>query len=555
MSGWVLPDSPDSRAYQAVIADISVTLDAKVSRAKFRALCEADFWAFCKWASTYGKFQIKDPGHKNLGGFWVDEPYVFDFARRIQEDLDSWRGTATYFEPRFHFKTELVTKLSSIWLTLKDPLMTTAVLMYKVDQVGEALFKGLLEELEKNQILLMHWPDVLSADKRDYPLWTNTAATIKRPAGPKEPSFSIHSLSQQPTSGHYRRIVVDDAVVQQVVDSKRQIQETKNDLKRAVALGADDTRWAHVGTIWDSSDPNMQLQKEGFFGDAWCPISCYHEDGVTPRLRSKGFLANWIRQMGPYIASCQLLLRPIAKDNQGFRLEWIENRYRRPPREIWTETVVHIFYDFSSGFADDFMSLAVIGLGRDRLRYHLDLVREKAAPSVALDLIFACVEHWSAPGRPVHTFWTEDPMEAERLRSEMERRTYRFRVRVLPADATRTPKERRISNLQPALARGEHVFPLNGFGHGSHGDTRDTMEQFLEDEYKFWTPLKGGPLNDDMLDSMAWPEQESVRRILTYPQDRTEDATTTDLLQAAFEEQRAKTLRAGMQPGPSWNAW
>ena len=557
---WQLPGSPDARQYLDVINDISLTLDPKLARAKFRALAEADFYAFCKWAATFGKHQIKDPGHPHLirdgkPGFWVDEPYVFDLCRRIQEALDSWKDVDAIFEPREHFKTEIRTKLATIWLTLKDPSMTTAILMHKVDQVGEAVFKGLLEELEKNQVLLDHWPDILRPEKKEYPLWTNTAATIIRKPGPKEPSFSIHSLGQQPTSGHYRHIVVDDAVTQQVVESLRMIKETEEDLKRAVNLGTDDTRWAHVGTIWDANDSNCRLAKQGFFGDSWRPGDCYQADGVTPRLKSVRFLRAWERKEGPYIFSCQMRNKPIAKDNQGLLLQWIDVRYGKKPREVWPDTVPHGFFDYSSGLADDFMVISVIGLGRDRLRYHLDLIREKAAAAGqgALDIIFAAVAYWK-----LHTLWVEDDLVKKNLEAEMERRTYRFRVRLFPKQAAATPKETRISGggvggLVPALARGEHLFPRDGFGHGSQGDTRDTFEQFLEEEYKYWTPAKGLAHNDDCLDAMAWPEQESVRKLLTYPQDVTEDQPTPDdLYAAAMEQARAKQGRG--TSGPSWQA-
>lgn len=554
---WQLPDSPDSKLYTEIIDDISLTLDPRLHAAKFRALAEADLYAFLKWASTFGKFQIRDPGHRRLGGFWVDEPYCFDFARRVQQDVESRRETSAYFEPRFHFKTTIPTINLSIWETLKDSSLTTAFLMYKVDQMGEAVFRGgLLAELEENEILLRHWPDILSRDKRDYPLWTNTAATIKREPGPKEPSFSIHSLSQQPTSGHYRRIRVDDAVIGQTVSSLRQIRETKADIKKATALASDDTLWTHVGTVWDANDPNMQLAKEGYFGESFQPGSCFHPDG-EPKLRSKTFLNNWIRKLGPYEASCQLLGKPIAKGDQGFKLEWIAGdgqtgglRYPGRPRDQRYGKVVNIFCDISFGTAEDFSALSVIGLGLDRNRYHLDLIREKGDPnSVIIPLLFAAVRAW----RP-QTVWTEDLAFKGAVEAEMVRESFRFRIRMVPDAARKTQKERRISALVAPLIRGEHIFPRDGFGHGSHGDRRDTMEQLIDDEYLYWSPEKGLALNDDMLDAIAWVEQEAVRRVLVYPETASEEMTPEDLMRSAFEEAHRKQQQRSTA-GPSWQAW
>src|SRR5580700_1304561 len=518
---WELPSSPESKIYLELLDDIAHETDATAQVEKFRAIAEADFYFFVKYAATFGKYKIDDKGHRNYGvGYWIDEPYCFDICRKVQTDIDERVKTPTYFYPRGHFKTELINKLPTIWLTLRDPWMTTCILTYKVDQMGEMMFRGLLEELERNQIFMRHWPDRLTPEKKDYPLWTNSAATIKRPPGPKEPSFSIHSLDKQPTSGHYRRIVFDDTTIKQTVESRVAIKETVEAIRMAEALTSGDTLCPHLGTIWDAEDTNMILAKENYFS-RWEPQGCYDKAG-TPILLSKERLAEMERKMGPYVASCQLHLAPIAKGQQNFDQGWIEY-YTKPPKEERSGKVVHIFCDFTLGIGEDFGAFSVIGLGVDRHRYHLDLVRERIRQMEQFDKLFSLVARWNP-----QCVWLVDKSLYQLLQAEQARRSFRFRLGVVPDVSRQRPKEARIQELQASFARHEHVFPKDGFGRGSQSDGRDTMVQFFEDEYRFWSPLRRSVLNDDMLDAMAWVDQPEMR--LTYPQNLPEQMAVKDLL-------------------------
>lgn len=450
--------------------------------------------------------------------------------------------------------TELATKNLLLWEIAKDSSLTAAILTHKVDQAGEQMYGGLRDEIEKNKTLPKLWPRVFAADVRAYPLFTNDKLTVLRDPGPREPTISIHSITHQPTSGHYRRILVDDAVVRRTVETQREIDKTVTLMRQATALGQDDTITRWVGTVWDAVDPNMRLLQEGGFfsrrsyhpayvpkvkGLRWSANADAEKDWL-PTLRSPAFLEKWRRKLGPYEFSCQMQGDPVAKGEQGFELAWLRE-YDRSPAEEVEGKIVHLILD-PAGEAEkkdaDFWCFRVVGLGSDKKRYNLDLWRERLQLPDALDLLFALVKAW----RPTQTWIEEYTGQGYRpaIEREMEQRGYRFALRKLPA--LKRSKVGRISILQTVYRRGEIYNPRGGFGHGSGPryidalrsatrdpllgeiritvhDRRDTYQQFREDEFLKWTPVEGSTLHDDMLDCDAWPAQEEVLRLMEFPEE------------------------------------
>lgn len=544
---WTLPSSPDSKVYAEVIADIAVEPDERAAREKFRVVCEADYYFLVKYALTFGKYKVDDVYHPRYKrGFWVDDPYVFDLCREVQQEIEARELNPAHIHPRETFKSELINRGPTIWLTLKDTSMTTCMLTFKVDAMGENMFLRVKLELEQNGVLLAHWPDVLSRDTKNYPLWTNSALTVLREPGPAEPSISIHSLSNQPTSAHFRRIVYDDTTIKQTVESRPVVVKTVDDIRHSTALGTGDTLRVHIGTIWDANDPNMELSREGYFSK-WNPTSCWRADG-SPVLHSARFWREWEKGLGEYIASAQLHNRPIAKGRQVFKQEWLDQSYyqREPKAEREGKPVVFLL-DLSYGIGEDYTALSVIGLGADRHRYHLDLYREKMLLAEVWDLLFAAARKW----RPA-LLLIQFPDELQTIQAEMERRAFRFRIAVVPPVARQRDKEARIQALQGAFMRGEHHFPAKGFGHGSRADNRDTFQQYYDEEYRFWTPAKRSTLNDDMLDAMAWIEQPEVAELLTYPEDLPSEEKS---IQQLLAQQVAEKIAAGRTAGKGHSAW
>lgn len=515
---FALPDSPKSPIYREILEDIKGCEDPDEGRIRFRAWVEEDFWAFVRFACSFGQFLIREPGHPMIGEPWADHPWVFERCRELQKDAEEGVTGKFYNWPRFHFKSELITKILTIWELLKDPGLTIAILTFKVDQTGDALFENIRTELQKNPVLLEHWPDRLSEKTHDYSLWTNTALSILRPVGPKEPSISVHSVLNPPTSGHFRRLVIDDAVTDKTVENILTIRKTFRGMQVLTPLRAADTITRWIGTIWDQEDPYMQAIREGMFTSRslW---TCYDKEGQGV-LHTNRFLAEWRKDMGEYLFSCNMLNTPAAKGDQYFRNEWLDTRYANPPREEAKGKVVYLFTDFSSGVEEgDYTTMWAIGLGEDRHYYTLDLHRDRMQLNDMLDTLFRLVKVWKPEAVWIEHFG--DTAYYSTIKREMEARKIRFPLRKITrigGNKTVRSKEQRIQKLQPMMERGEIYWPEYGFGHGSSSDMRDTFEQFRQDEYNFWTPIKGATLYDDMLDALSWIAQPEMQAKLRWPE-------------------------------------
>src|SRR5690606_30539723 len=122
--------------------------------------------------------------------------------------------------------------------------------------------------------------------------------------------------------------------------------------------------------------------------------------------------------------------------------------------------------------------LYVQGLGEDRLRYSLDLHRERIGLVQWMDLAFELVKLWRPTMVWVEEFGASGHFDV--LKREMDHRSFRFPLRKLPA--IKRSKVDRIKLLQPVQQRGEILWPREGFGHGSREDRRDTFDQFRSDE-------------------------------------------------------------------------
>lgn len=321
-----LPDSPKSLGYREIYEFIQeVEGPERIARA--RAAMERDFWFYCAYGSSMREWRIDDPAHPRNGELWIDQPFLFDLCREIQETAESGVEEETSFWwnlPRLHLKTTIITQHFTCWELLKDPQLCVAVMTYKVDKVGQQMFDGLVGELTKNPVLLEHWPDRLVGEVSS----TKKALTIVREVGPREPSISLHSIFNPPTSGHYDRIIVDDPVTKESVDTQDAVNRTFDAMRDLVALdGLASGRKRFIGTIWGRGDAWDKAVKSGLVvRKRWTrraglvpdsvPWDCYvHGDPRNPQLLSSPRLAKWRREYGEYRFSCFPSDAPVLMAN------------------------------------------------------------------------------------------------------------------------------------------------------------------------------------------------------------------------------------------------
>lgn len=601
-----LPDGPDHPFYRAVeelIANYGLDIKKQVWLTEdaaerefasdlFRALCELDFWAYCRYASSMRQFKIKEPLHPQYGELWIEQPELFDLCREFQRNEELRVTDAFYNTPRFTSKTLIITRHGTCWETLRDTSLTTAIITWKVDQVGQKIFSGVKRELEKNRVLHMHWPDVLWGPDEVPDLWRDRMLNVKREPGPEEPSISIHGMDSLPSSFHARRIVGDDCVVEETVKTARSIDLGMDRIRLATALGSEDTIRRWVGTIWSDGDPYVQLLAEGFFSKR------YHRKALTGTeeeenyqddegfakllengisyLHTKSFWKEWFGKLGFSLASCHLQNRPLARGNAYFRERWVtDNCYTEKPEEMAKNKPVYIIIDQAGeGQNSDYFAVGVVALGADRHFYPVDLWRERGlllgefytlmlGQDTKAEIVepvpgwiakagvgaTGLVGKWKPKAVYIEEYFLTGYLAGFKL--ECKRRGISLRIGRLPTIKKRS-KEDRIALLQAPMQRGEFHFPAAGFGHHSKSGPKDadldTFEQFMLKEYKVWIRDPDANKTDDMLDDFAWLIQPETKSLFPFPVVKGDPVTIEQLLAQHFKAQRLST-------GGSRDAW
>lgn len=543
---WKPPSRPDHPAYQEILALVEEEKKRDPIRAMawFAAVAESDFWFWQKQVMSLGGLKIQDKHHKRKGSLVVDEPWFFDRMREVQDDFDNGRSDILYQWFRGSFKTTAIVKGGAIWFLAKNhtancqcgacpPPDTIAIFTHKVEQVGESMGADLLNEIENNAVLRAHWPQFRNLKKASA-----TLIIVDRKEGPKEPSISVHPILGSAASGHYTKIFVDDAVTDRIARSPEDCKKVGEQLSYLQPLGRDDTQYFFVSTPYGEMDPvHKKSLTKGFFSRVSKQPAILR--GNIPQLFSLKFFQDKQRKMEDWIFQSQYMLRIIPKGDVYFREGWLR-RYTGRPQDAARGCRIRIIVDMAGGGEGaDFTIVRVIGFTFDKKRRNLDLWRERIGLTDTADLLFGVMpgdeelpENWWKPKGGLVRQWQrldkQVDIHVEEIgasgHAETFRREMKHRKKHDPDAAacqvyelrSQRKKENRIAKLQPAYRNGVVEYPQDGFGHGSFTteDDRDTLVQFVEDEYKLWT-MAGETENDDMLDSEAWPEQPEV--VMSYP--------------------------------------
>lgn len=211
--------------------------------------------------------------------------------------------------------------------------------------------------------------------------------------------------------------------------------------------------------------------------------------------------------------------RPRPATGAEFKRDWLQFYGNRPDHR---RMGVVMLVDPSSGekkTSGDYTSIWVIGLGEDENYYVLDMLRDRLSLTERAEAVFSLHRKW----RPGEVRYERYGMmgDIQYLRSEMDRKNYRFRVVEVGGSIA---KEDRIRRLVPLFQRGFIWMPQTHMVVLRSGETVDLVEQFVSQEYLSFPVGK----HDDMLDALArvaepnldlaWPmKKKNTVRIAPMP--------------------------------------
>jgi predicted phage terminase large subunit-like protein len=430
-------------------------------------------------------------------------PWLFARCQEVQRSpdghLDLWA--------RGHYKSTIITYA----LTIQDILAshgenprstwnneeTTIGIFSHTRPIAKAFLRQIKLELERNEYLMDLFPDVLyRRPQRDSPRWSeDSGLVVRRRSNPKESTVEAWGLVDgQPTGKHFGSLLWDDVVVPGSVTTPDMIKKTTEAFELSLNLGNEDPRLRGIGTRYHFGDTYRTLIERGTL------IPRIHtatvDDTMTgdPVLLSKDALREKIRNMGPYTASAQLFLNPLADSAHRFDRAWLQKRFELGD-VVFDPMQRALICDPSSGKkGSDYTAMAVIGKGPDLNIYLLDFFRDRLTLAARAAEYIRLHRKW----RPQFSAYEEYGMQADidYIKSEQNRLTYRFEIE--PVKGTLS-KFDRINRLVPVVSEGRFYMPTTLMRTSSEGRLEDQIHTLVEQEFLAW-PV---PAHDDGLDAIS----------------------------------------------------
>lgn len=546
-----------------------IELEKRVSFESWRALMRlwsaGDLFFFGMYVSMRGLGNMRAA----TGMPWFWHPLQLQYARWIQFDSDEVIDIAA----REFGKSSWKTFMRNLWSKLSDPDLASCIYSHTGEYADKHL-NTIQTELRENELLKTVWSDRFywDPDHRDAGTFSlKDGLCIKRATTRPEQTFEartfIHSL---PTGTHFDESFFDDIEEDKAISTAESIQNVINKFIKAQDLTSKAKGKPFVsvtGTYHHPAGPMRRLETELGYRARVLPgedLSRPEPDPTkagplggrcnffTPTelrdvLRRKGGIRS---QIAVRDYTRQICCNPIKGERTVLRSELIQ-WYTERPNEIARMSGMNgvLCVDTSRGRVDP--SFAWLwGLTKDRRLYWLDGFREFLAPAAREARVLELVQKWEKVIDIVQlrmeNFGQSEVVERQRTYNDQ----WGCAVPIIPCRSNEAKsgqsgfegreagkREREYARWEPALARGEVLFPRQGiFFLDDQGDAHDLVKHFVENELEMFPT----PLSDDGLDAGAliwepvdkagplpWPEgrRERYRRGLARSRDDNKDGT------------------------------
>jgi phage terminase large subunit-like protein len=395
---------------------------------------------------------------------------------------------------------------------LKNPEITVGIFSH-TRPIAKAFLRQIMREFEMNKMLQAAFPDVLwGEDTRQAQKWSeDDGIIVRRKSNPNEATVEAWGLVDgQPTSKHFQLLNYDDVVTEKSVTSPEMIAKTTDAVALSFNLGARGGAKWFTGTYYHYGDSYFELVKRGAAVPRIYAGSCDGTEEGAPVLLTQEQWDKKRREMGPYIFSCQMLLKPVGDMTQGFKREWLRTfKSVKPAKLNW-----YLLVDAASSKkrGSDYTSMWAVGLGVDGNYYAVPEVRDRLNLQERSDRLFALHRKY----RPLQVRYERYGLMADidHLKMRMETENYRFTITEVGG---LTSKSDRIKRLVPLFYAEKVWLPQAHYVTDWQKIPRDLTHEFIEEEYAAF-PVA---VHDDMLDALAricepdlklvWPKEETPR--------------------------------------------
>lgn len=490
-------------------------------------------------------------GRKDMNADWL-----YDRCREVEAETDGFLDLWA----RYHGKSSIGTTAGIIQEIMRDPEITVAIMSCN-NEVARPFLVQIQQEFENNELLKAVYSDVLWAEPRkEAALWSrDKGIVVKRKGNPKEATIEAFGLIDGMRTGkHYKLLVYDDLVTEKLVSNPEMIKKVTERWEMSDNLGTlGVTRKWHYGTRYSFADTYgvILLENRGGIKPRIYPAT---EDGTlngTPVLLSPERWAE-VKSTQRSTVSAQMLLNPVAGQEQMFRIEWCR------PYEVRPSILnVYIMGDPSKGKhkSSDRTAIAVIGIDASNNKYLLDGYCHRMPQSERWKCLKALYKKWiSMPGvQSLNVGWEAYGMQtdaeyfAERMREEKDSPTFTVQELNWVRDGLQS-KADRVERLEPEFRGSRFFLPglvwhpdITGQDGYKNPDGLCTWKIAKSADPKnkngmviAYTPFREPTKTMKMVDQRGQPyrKAEAVKRVEILGEAEHRQSTIYDLTRVLFEE-------------------
>jgi len=439
----------------------------------------------------------------------INRDWLYKRCRQVEADRDGYLDLWA----REHYKSTLITFGLSIQDILVNPEVTIGIFSH-TRPTAKAFLEQIKREFEDNTFLKDTFPDILYKEpRREASTWSlDGGILVKRKTNPRNKTIEAHGLVDgQPIGSHFLLLVYDDVVTRESVTTPDQIKKVNEAFALSLNLAAEGGAMRAIGTRYHFNDTYRMIIERRIFDPR---IHTATHDGTiegTPVLWDAETLATKRRNMGPYIAACQLFQNPKEDSVMGFEEEWLRFYEELKNTDGWNYYIlVDPAGDGKKKHSNDpdYSVILVMATAPDGNIYLIDGVRDRINLTQRTKKIF----QYHRKYKPIAVGYEKygKDSDIEHIEAMMELENYRFDIIAVAGNQS---KNDRIRRLVPAFEQGKIWLPAQHMYMTRDGQMRDLIKEFTELEYSAF-PV---PIHDDILDCMSRIKSPELN--VVYPEE------------------------------------
>jgi predicted phage terminase large subunit-like protein len=405
--------------------------------------------------------------------------------------------------PRGHLKSTLITIGKCLQWICKDP--SVRILIANATYEMSITFLNVIKRhLQTNPVILEHFGPLAEGFEK----WSENMITLKSAksvGGEKEATVVTYGMGGNLVSQHFDKIILDDVVNEQTVNTRDQIEKTIQFYRLCQPLLEKNGEFIVIGTRWREDDLYGWImdRENGIIQD----FDVFERQAIKNELwdQSKGQyvkgdilwsekytlseLSEKRRKMGPWEFSAQYQNNPVPPEDADFKREWFRYYDTTDLRGVELNKYLLIDPAISLDKQADYTAMITVGIDHYSNVYILDIVRERMAVNEIINTIFQQYERWRPQSIGLEEVAFQRTLRYSIQKESEVRKRYLNIVELKPRART---KDSRIKGLVPQYANGkvlhnsDLVFniyledELLRFPKGKHDDCIDALSYFLD---------------------------------------------------------------------------